>query len=30
MNRKGDAHETLPLLIKRDGVSPMIVIDGSM
>ncbi len=29
MTRKGEAHETLPLLFHRDGVPPTIVLDGS-
>ena len=28
MKSKGDAHETLSLLFKRDGVPPKMVIDG--
>ena len=29
MKNKGDVHETLSLLFKRDGVPPMMVMDGS-
>ena len=29
MKRKEDAHETLSLLFKRDGVPPKMVMDGS-
>ena len=29
MKRKGDAHETLSMLFKRDGVTPNMVMDGS-
>ena len=28
MKNKGDAHETLPLFFKRDGVPPKMVMDG--
>jgi hypothetical protein len=29
MKRKGDAHETLSLLFHRDGVPPVMIMDGS-
>ena len=29
MKRKGEAHETLSLLFKRDGVPPVMIMDGS-
>ena len=29
MKNKGDVHETLSLLFKRDGVPPKILMDGS-
>ena len=29
MKKKGDAHETLSLFFKRDGIPPKMVMDGS-
>ena len=30
MKKKSEAHKTLSLIFKRDGVSPKMIMDGSM